>query len=325
MKKISILSVFAVLVMPAFAEENSAPVVSNDVVADGAVVEKNESDVVAQYSKQFETPRADNTETVSNPKIRFPHGMQLGAGVAPTSGLNGFIGYNNKNFDSFWAKRLGIRFDWASTKPVKSFINKGIDKFMGDDGIEINDEISIVDGAIKAQHMGALVDFYPFGDTWFLGGWRLSGGYMFGNLDINAKLQGTVDGLPSGTIEFEFDGTNYRYLGNDVYGKATAKWKFHGPYVGTGFDIGLFAGLKIFMDAGVVFTNKAAELNLDVDVNNLQYKDGDTWKNFAGDPNYNNLVADFNARKDAELQDAQDELDKYKFYPMVKMGLMYRF
>ena len=306
MKKISILSMLALITMPALATESAT------------VADKVNTEVVKteQIANKFET---------SNPKIKFQHGLQLGIGVSPSTGLNGFVGYNNKNFDSFWAKRFGIRFDFATTSPVKSYINKGIDQAMGDEGFEINDEISIVDGSIKAKHMGALVDFYPFGNTWFLGGWRITGGYLVGKLDVDADFKGSVDGLPAGTIEFEFDGTKYRYLGNEVYGTATADWKFHGPYVGTGFDLGLFWGIKIYMDAGIVFTNKAAELDLKVDVNNFQYYDGANWQNFAGDPNYDDLVADFNARKDAELQDAQDELDKYKFYPIVKLGIMYRF
>ncbi len=306
MKKISILPMLALITMPALATESTT-------VADKVNTEVAKTE---QIANKFET---------SNPKIKFPHGLQLGIGVSPSTGLNGFVGYNNKNFDSFWAKRFGIRFDFATTSPVKSYINKGIDQVMGDEGFEINDEISIVDGSIKAKHMGALVDFYPFGNTWFLGGWRITGGYLVGKLDVDADLKGSVDGLPAGTVEFEFDGTKYRYIGNEVYGTATADWKFHGPYVGTGFDLGLFWGIKIYMDAGVVFTNKAAELDLKVDVNNLQYYDGANWQNFAGDSNYDDLVADFNARKDAELQDAQDELDKYKFYPIVKLGIMYRF
>lgn len=312
MKKISIVAILAMISMPVIAEETQP-------------VSDSSENVVEQYEQQFTKPVATPVEEASNPKAKLPHGLQLGLGVSPTSGLNAFIGYNNKNFDSFWWKRFGVRFDFASTKPVKSFINKTIDRYMGDEGIEINDEISIVDGAIGAKHIGALVDFYPFGDTWFFGGWRITGGYMVGDLDMDADLKGTVKGLPAGTVEFEFDGTKYRYLGNDVYGTAKADWKFHGPYAGTGFDIGLFAGFKIYMDAGVVFTNKAAELDLGVDVNNLQYNDGGTWKNFEGDPNYDVLVNEFNARKDAELKDAQDELDKYKFYPIVKLGFMYRF
>ncbi len=299
--------------LPGFAQDAK----ETNIIAEEPVVETDSVAVTEPLAIQ-------NTKT-ANPKTKFPHGTQIGLGVSVTSGLNMFVGYNNKNFDSFWAKRFGVRLDFATTSPVKSMINRGVDNYMGDDGIEINDEISIIDGTIKAKHMGALVDFYPFGNTWFAGGLRITGGYVFGKLDIDADLKGTVDGLPSGTIEFEFDGTKYRYSGNEVYGTATANWKFHGPYVGTGFDIGLFRGLKIYMDAGVVFTNEAAELDLKVDVNNLQYNDGGTWKNFTGDPNYDILVADFNARKDAELQDAQNELDKYKFYPLIKLGFMYRF
>lgn len=307
MKKISILSMLALITMPALATESAT------------VADKVNTEVVKteQIANKFET---------SNPKIKFPRGLQLGIGVSPTSGINGFVGYNNKNFNSFWAKRFGVRFDMATYSPIKSKLNKEINEIAGkgEDGVEIGD-MKIENFALDGKHYGAMIDFYPFGNTWFLGGWRITGGYLVGKLDVDADLKGSVDGLPAGTVEFEFDGTKYRYLGNEVYGTATADWKFHGPYVGTGFDLGLFWGIKIYMDAGVVFTNKAAELDLKVDVNNLQYYDGANWQNFAGDPNYDNLVADFNARKDAELQDAQDELDKYKFYPIMKLGIVYRF
>ena len=321
MKKISVVAALTAMSLSAFAEEAKTQDVG-PLTEETAVVAQTEDSGI----KYLDEVPVTESEKASSPKTKFPRGMQIGLGVSPTTGLNMFVGYNNKNFDSFWAKRFGVRFDFATTSPVKSMINRGVDNYMGDDGIEINDEISIIDGSIKAKHMGALVDFYPFGNTWFAGGLRITGGYVFGKLDIDADLKGTVDGLPSGTIEFEFDGTKYRYSGNEVYGTATANWKFHGPYVGTGFDIGLFRGLKIYMDAGVVFTNKAAELDLNVDVNNLQYNDGGIWKPFdPADPNYTSKVNEFNARKDAELQDAQDELDKYKFYPLIKLGFMYRF
>ena len=320
MKKISIVAILTAVSMSAFAKDAKTQDVAPLTEETPIVAQSNDSGII-----YLDEQPVKETVTNTNPKTKFPRGMQVGLGVSPTSGLNMFVGYNNKNFNSFWAKRFGVRFDFATTSPVKSTINKIVDNYMGDEGIEINDEISIIDGSIKAKHFGAMVDFYPFGNTWFLGGWRITAGYMFGNLDVDANLKGTVDGLPAGTMEFEFGGTKYRYLGNDVYGKGTIDWKYHGPYAGTGFDLGLFWGFKIYMDAGVVFTNKAAELDLNVDVNNLQYNDGGAWKNFVGDPNYNSLVADFNARKNAELQDAQDELDKYKFYPLVKLGFMYRF
>lgn len=304
MKKISVISMLSVLVMPAFAEETKvADVVKDEVVA--PVVEETATVSENLQKTEFEE---------SNPKIKFPHGLQIGAGVSATSGLNGFIGYNNKNFDSFWAKRFGVRVDFATTQPVKSFINKGIDSVIGDEGIELDDNISLVDGNIKAHHIGALVDFYPFGNTWFLGGWRLSGGYFAGKLNLSADIASQSDTV----YEFELDGQTYTYDSSDAKGTAKVGWKYSGPYVGTGFDFGLFWGIKIYMDAGVVFTDKAAKADLVIPLDGLKVNG----ENVKGNKT---LETEFENRKKTELEDVQDELDKYKFYPMVKLGFMYRF
>ena len=93
------------------------------------------------------------------------------------------------------------------------------------------------------------------------------------------------------------------------------------PVPGAGFDLGLFAGFKIYLDAGVVFTNRAAQLGLDVPLNNLQTRGQDgNWV-----PVEDALVDDFNQARNKALADAQEELDKLTFYPMVKLGFMYRF
>ena len=186
----------------------------------------------------------------------LPTGIELGLGLSATSGLNGFVGYANKNFESFWWKRLGFRADFASTKMIKKPIDSLIDKYMGD-GLEVGDNLTITDGTIESRHFAALVDFYPFGDTWFLGGWRLTGGYVFGKATIDAMLTGKDDRLSEfAGREFQLGDTMYRYNGGDVHATAKADWKYKGPYAGTGFDFGLFSGFKIFLDAGVVFTNK---------------------------------------------------------------------
>lgn len=298
MKYLVSFLVLAGIAMPAMAESDA--IISTEPAMSADVVE---------------------TEDVTNPGAKFPNGLQFGMGVSATSGLNGFVGYNNKKFDSFWWKRLGFRFDFATTRPVKSLIDKGIDKGMGNDGVEIGDYLTIKDGELKSYHVAALLDVYPFGDTWFLGGWRLTGGYVFGDLDLDANLTGQVDGVPTDEIAFKLGGNEYKYVGNTINGKAHADWKYHGPYAGTGFDIGLFAGFKIYLDAGVVFTNKAAQLGLDVPVQNLFVKNGTSWVAV----NTPVLEAALEQAKGAALADAQDELDKYKFYPMVKLGFMYRF
>lgn len=284
MKKISILALLSVFAIPAYAtDSNVAP---------------------TQHQETAQTEHG------------FLHGVQVGVGLSATSGLNGFVGYANKDFDSFWAKRLGLRFDFATTKPIKSLINDGIDSVLGDDGIDLGDSLTINKGKADAHHYAAMVDFYPFGDAWLLGGWRISGGYYMGEMNMVADIAGTVDGS-TGYYEFELNGNKYAYVGNSVHGTAQLDWEYRGPYLGTGFDLGLFGGVKIYLDAGVVFTNKAAQLSLDVPTENLQQWDGSAWVAF-DDVDLETVISE-------TLSDAQSELDDFKFYPVVKMGFMYRF
>lgn len=310
MKKFTLIAILSVLAMPAYA---------TDTVTDDDVTPTTD-DVVATAPDTTPDDMADVAPDVTNPDIKFPHGLQIGVGVSATSGLNGFVGYANKNFDSFWWKRFGVRFDFATTAPLKSVISSGIDSIMGD-GIELGDGLSVTDGSIQANHFAALVDFYPFGNTWFLGGLRISGGYYFGNLELSARLAGTIDGAPEDALSFELDGQEYKYSGNQMNAMARADWDYRGPYLGAGFDLGLFAGFKIYFDAGVVFTNRAAQLGLDVPPDNLMVRGDDgQWAPVQG-----GLVGAFEQAKHNALADAQEELDKLTFYPMVKLGFMYRF
>ena len=257
------------------------------------------------------------TETVYNPNARFPHGLQFGVGLSPTSGLNGFIGYNNKKFDSFWAKRFGIRFDFAYYSPIKSRLNKELNKIADDrGGIKIDDSLKLENFTINAKHYGAMIDFYPFGDTWFLGGWRISGGYFMGKLDLNADIHGTPD---DGKIEFELNNHKYYYVADEMRAKAMVDWKYNGPYVGTGFDLGLFWGFKIYVDAGVVYTGSPAKFNLDMPIECLE--NADHVAIVKGSTEYEQFVQD----KNKEQDDARKEIKDYPYYPLIKLGFMYRF
>jgi hypothetical protein len=145
--------------------------------------------------------------------------MQIGVGVSATSGLNGFIGYANKDFESFWWKRLGARFDFASLSPIKSSVNSAIDSAL-EKGVSVGDGMTLGGGSAQGQHIAALVDFYPFGNTWFLGGIRFTGGYVTGKTNLSAGLAGELSGLPGGGFEFELDGIDYQYIGNSIKAKA---------------------------------------------------------------------------------------------------------
>ena len=310
MRKISVIALLALITTPSFAEENNT------------VATEAQNIATSQYGSEItETPLIEDVPQITpvrqyreprNPKTRFPRGLQLGIGVSPTSGLNGFIGYNNKNYDSFWAKRFGVRFDFASYSPIKNRLNRKINESIGDDGIEIDDGLKIDNLALSAKHIGALVDFYPFGNTWFLGGWRVSGGYMTGNLDLNADIHGHSE---DGKIKFELGDDKYYYLGDEMLATSAVKWKYSGPYLGTGFDLGLFWGFKIYMDAGVVFADKAADIEINVPLDGLKHASDDT----------DVTQAELDASKEKALKEARDVLDKHPYYPLVKLGFMYRF
>ena len=305
--------IFAVPLNGALAEEVAKDVIpavepSAQSVADASIVSDAEPSVATSTAQE---------ESV-NPKIKFPHGMQIGLGVSATSGLGGFIGYANKDFDSFWWKRIGVRVDFATMAPLKSTIGSALNS-IADDGIEL-DGLTVSDLSLSGHHFGMVADIYPFGNTWFLGGLRISGGYVWGNTEFSAKLAGSTG---SGPLEFELNGIEYRYDGGDVTGKAAAKWNYSGPYLGAGFDLGLFYGIKIFADAGVVFSSKAAALSLNVPItSHLERWNGVNWESVKDVPL---LEAEFNNAQKIALKDANDELGKYKIYPMLKLGLMYRF
>ena len=299
MKKISIVAVLATLIVPVFAEDLTKTTDNQTTVTKEALVEQK------------------NLVKTSNPKIKFPHGVQVGLGVSVTSGLNMFVGYNNKNFESFWAKRFGFRFDFATMSPIKSKLNSKINSIIGDEGIEIDDNLNIDNVSLSAKHFGALVDFYPFGNTWFAGGLRLSTGYISGKMNLDADIYGKI---ADGKIEFELGGRKYYYEGDVMYGKANLDWKYKGPYLGAGFDLGIFAGFKMYLDAGVVFTDKSASIDLNVPLDGLKDITSGAPEAVQGI-----ILTEYNKAKEKALSDAQNELNKIDFYPLVKIGFMYRF
>ena len=72
------------------------------------------------------------------------------------------------------------------------------------------------------------------------------------------------------------------------------------------------------MDAGVVFTDKAAKADLAIPLDGLKIG-GQPVKEDDG------KIQDLKNRIKAETKEVQKDLDDIKYYPMVKLGFMYRF
>lgn len=243
----------------------------------------------------------------------FPHGLSVGVGASVTSGMNLSLGYYNPMYEPYWLRHFGARIDFAATDPLKSAIDSAIDSYMRD-GRDVGDGVKIDNGKLDAWHAGLLLDYYPFA-----GAWRITGGYAWGGATLDADIFGTVDSAPSQRFYFYLAGDHYYYNGNAFNGLATLDWNYHGPYLGTGFDIGLFCGFRLFVDAGVVFTNGPARMSLDIPNEQLYV--------------YNALTQNWLPvtipQLDADIaratRDANRKLSDLRVYPLVQVGFAYRF
>ena len=321
------------------------------------------------------------------------HGWQIGiaaplATPLPAASLNGFIGHMDKSARSFWARRFGWRMNFAVpyTASANAHIN-GDDlhlswSVMGFGQREtidatfnwtVNDDIGAValslDGAsgrftMRNRYLGGLIDFYPFGNTWFLGGLRMSAGYYMGRADIAMRTTMAQD-ITGGTgLAVHINNV----AGRDIYANTRLadgttiggrlSWRFRGPYVGTGFDIGMFRGWKLFTDFGVVFANAPHMRDRDIiipDDNfqicisadgrcgpggiwvNVNMRDLDASLNQIRDQlpadlvgvldgiSLANVSAEYENFRDTIRRNANDGLSDLRVVPMVRLGIMYRF
>ena len=82
------------LAMPAFANETETSDLTEETIAVADATDAVESGASV-------TDTDTGTSVWNDPAAKFPNGLQFGVGISATSGLNGFIGYANKDFDSF--------------------------------------------------------------------------------------------------------------------------------------------------------------------------------------------------------------------------------
>ncbi len=242
-------------------------------------------------------------------------GVQVGAGFG-TTGTNFFAGYANLESEYWLLRHFGFRADIGTTDlfdiSMNTLANEGLNYVDG-----LGDIMEARDTKMKAEHLGVLVDFYPFS-----GSFRISGGYLDGNTNFNSVADITALDSFGAPIEFELSGTQYRYDATGLAGNATFNWDYSGPYLGTGFDIGMFAGFKFFIDAGVVLAESSGKLDLTVPETGLEVFEGGAWEIVETDPV---ATAEFERLKNEALKDANQDLEELKVYPILKMGFMYRF
>ena len=134
-----------------------------------------------------------------------------------------------------------------------------------------------------------------YGDYFAAGGFRLSGGALLGSRKASGRGVAT-----NGTITI--NGTAYPAAGESV--GAEARFPSPAPYLGIGWGhLQSTSGISVYADLGVVIGKADAKLT----------------------PSPGILAAAGAANVAAEQANLQDSVDKLKAYPVLKLGIGYKF
>ncbi|MCF6245350.1 MAG: hypothetical protein L3J43_09970 [Sulfurovum sp.] len=188
---------------------------------------------------------------------------------------------------------LGIGFDVSTTILENLAVRFNVNGLQYNHTEEI-DDISYA-GTLNLLTAGALVDYFPLGSAF-----RVTGGaYYNGN-----KFTGIA--VPTATIPLEINGITYGM--NDI-GQLDTEITFTNiaPYVGLGWGNDVRTeGWGFSLDVGAMY-HDSAQVDLDVTVNNA--------------------ILESQIRNDVahEKQKLLNEIEKYKIYPVIMMGVNYTF
>lgn len=149
------------------------------------------------------------------------------------------------------------------------------------------------DAKLNLYHGGLYVDFFPAPSVV---PFRLTAGVLIGDDNVDADAN-----APSGT--YTINGKTVSAAGQTIHAKAS--YPTLRPYLGLGFGHSPRAtrGWGMFFDAGVAYGKPHVDFDVPA-----------TIVSEAGQANVN-----------AEEQQLRDKVERYRFYPIVKVGVTYRF
>lgn len=200
------------------------------------------------------------------------------------------------------ASPFALSLDGGTTGIGGSLWITASDRFtitLGYGALDVNEDYSTAEadysGTANLANGHALLNWHPFKGTF-----HLSGGAIFANDQIDATA------TPAAGTTFDFNGVSYpaSQVGNLTADARLADGVV--PYAGLGWSTSpRREGFGFFASVGVMFSG-SVEATLTAD------------GLLASDPIFQQNLA-------AEEQDLQNELDKYEIFPVVRVGVMYRF
>lgn len=163
------------------------------------------------------------------------------------------------------------------------------------------------DGDLKLRNGGVTVDWFPFG-----GSFRLSAGAMYNGNEVKATAKPTT--LPA-TYEI---GNNTYEIDGEV--KADIDWRKFAPYLGIGWGnaVAKNSNWSFSFDLGVMFTG---EPNSDLSASGSYRVNGGAYQTIdLNDPN-----SPFTQDIEREKANLNDQIKDAKFYPVIQLGVHYKF
>ncbi len=199
------------------------------------------------------------------------------------------------------ASTLGLGLE--ITKPINNQFNMrfGINKYADTLSREI-DQVKY-DANISLQTVAFNTDWHPFSGG-FTNGLRLTGGFMINNNEISGTAK------PADNQPFTIGGTDYSHLAN-VTVNSKIGFKKIAPYLGFGYDkvSKHHRGLSLTADLGVLFQGKPK-----VDTPTVS---GAAWSD--------EDQALLNDNLNNEVLKIEDDLEDFKIWPVLAIGLNYQF
>ncbi|MBI3527929.1 MAG: hypothetical protein HY067_08160 [Betaproteobacteria bacterium] len=153
------------------------------------------------------------------------------------------------------------------------------------------------DAKLKLESGQLLLDWFPFSNNF-----RLSAGAMYNGNKF------TLDGKPSAGGTFTINGTTYS---SSNVGSLNGKFDFRkaAPYVGLGYGRPIGKGLSLAADLGVLFQGSPRS----------------TLSATCGAATPAGLCSQIQGDVAAEQDKLDDDMHKYRYYPVVSIGLAYVF
>lgn len=205
--------------------------------------------------------------------------------ASPAAAQSGGIGVGVTGGTLGVGPEVNFRSDNFGVRGSATFL--GFSRDVESDGIEYN-------GDLKLRSFGGSVDFYPGG-----GGFRISGGVRVSKNRVELFAQ------PGATTTVEvgdatYTGAQIGTLSGEVRPKKIA------PTLTIGYGGGKNSGIYFGIDAGVMFQGKPKVRNL-----------------VASGPIATNAA--FQTQLANERREIENDIDNFKIYPILQLGLGYRF